>query len=126
MDIKRIIRMFMHIFPVKNTILLESKPSFSDNTFALYQEMLDRGINKKYKIIWLAEQSDIILYDIPFNVYVYRTKKSLINRIILLYIQHQLHRHLFYHLMRYFRFELLLKHYLELILVELADKLLEK
>ncbi|MCR5761477.1 MAG: CDP-glycerol glycerophosphotransferase family protein [Sphaerochaetaceae bacterium] len=38
--------------PLRKVILLESNPELTGNTFAVYQEMIKRGINKKYKIIW--------------------------------------------------------------------------
>ncbi len=38
--------------PLRKVILLESNPELTGNTFAVYQEMIKRGVNKKYKIIW--------------------------------------------------------------------------
>ena len=42
------------IFPIKNIILMESVPDYSDNTYSLYKEFLKKGINEKYTIIWIA------------------------------------------------------------------------
>lgn len=39
-------------FPLQNTIIFESAPALSDNTKAVFDEMIRRGINKKYKIVW--------------------------------------------------------------------------
>lgn len=41
----------------ENIILFESEPVFSDNTYAVYKEMLRRGINKKYKMIWWVPEN---------------------------------------------------------------------
>lgn len=48
-----------YLIPVKNQILLESKPDFSDNTYSLYLEILKNDYQKKYKIIWLITNKDI-------------------------------------------------------------------
>ena len=37
---------------IKPCIVFESKPSFSDNTKAVYDEMVRRGYDKKYRLIW--------------------------------------------------------------------------
>lgn len=47
--LKKIIIFFLSI---KNIILFESLPDLSDNTKAVFDEMLRRGINKKYKLVW--------------------------------------------------------------------------
>ena len=40
------------IFPARNIIILQTCPPFTDNTMAVFNEMLKRGLNKKYKIVW--------------------------------------------------------------------------
>ncbi len=40
-------------FPLRY-IVLESKPDLSDNTKAVFDEMIARSINEKYKMIWLC------------------------------------------------------------------------
>lgn len=52
--IKKIIK---KLFPIKKVILLESAPDLSDNTKAVYDELIRRGVNKKYKIVWLVSSS---------------------------------------------------------------------
>ena len=47
------------LIPVKEQILLESAPDFSDNTYSLYLEMLKNNYQKKYKIIWLITNDNI-------------------------------------------------------------------
>lgn len=40
-----------------NSIVFESIPDLSDNTKYVYDEMIRRGINKKYKMIWLCKEN---------------------------------------------------------------------
>lgn len=58
---------------LKNYILLESKPDFSCNTKAVYDEMIRRCINKKYKLIWFVDDKnkfkDIKLKNVKFINY---------------------------------------------------------
>ena len=55
-----VVRYFKGFFmPVKNIILFESQPDFSDNTVAVFNEMLKRGLNEKYEFIWwVKDKSD--------------------------------------------------------------------
>ena len=43
--------------PPKNLILFESVPDLSDNTWPVFEEMIRRGMNKKYKFVWLVPDS---------------------------------------------------------------------
>lgn len=36
-------------------ILLESSPDLSDNTYALYREMLRQGVNEQYRLVWAVK-----------------------------------------------------------------------
>ena len=48
---KKILKIFYN-FPklfLRNYILFESNPDFSDNTYAVYKEIIKRNINKKFK-----------------------------------------------------------------------------
>lgn len=54
--LKKIIKKIVYFFfPLKNVILFESAPDYSDNTRAVFDEMLRRGLNKKYKLIWFSK-----------------------------------------------------------------------
>lgn len=44
---------------LKNVIVFESKPDLSDNTRAVYDEMIRRGLNQKYQLVWLLFESDV-------------------------------------------------------------------
>lgn len=55
--IKKVIEFLIKLLPkwtLKNYIVLESVPDFSDNTRAVFDEMMRRKLNEKYKIIWLV------------------------------------------------------------------------
>ncbi len=49
------------ILPVKNIGFFESVPDLSDNTKPVFDEMIKRGMNEKYKFVWLvkAKSSDL-------------------------------------------------------------------
>ncbi len=42
-------------FIFKQSIIFESKPIFSDNTKAVYDEMVRRGYDKKYRLVWFVD-----------------------------------------------------------------------
>lgn len=68
MDIKKCL--FNLNLPLKKCILLESNPDYSDNTKYVYNELLKRKINLKYKIIWFVNNrndfSDIEIKNVIF------------------------------------------------------------
>lgn len=43
---------------MKNTILMESGPDYADNTKYVFDEIIRRGLNKKYKVIWAVKNKD--------------------------------------------------------------------
>lgn len=53
--VERIIAELLRMFPYKY-ITLESNPDFSDNTKAIFDEIVTRGLNKKYRIVWLCRK----------------------------------------------------------------------
>lgn len=52
--IKRVVRFAFSLLPLSRVIIFESAPDFSDNTKAVYDEMVRRGLNHKYKFVWLC------------------------------------------------------------------------
>ena len=42
------------LFSSNKTIVFESVPDFSDNTKAVFDEMLRRGMDKKYRLVWFV------------------------------------------------------------------------
>ena len=63
-----------------NTILFESEGDFADNARALYEYMISKNMNEKYKIIWIVDDPN--LYEKKHNVHFisrkYNNKKDLI------------------------------------------------
>ena len=56
--------------PTKDIMILESAPDLADNTYAVYQELIKRGLNKRYKIIWvLKNKRSTFNIELPENVY---------------------------------------------------------
>ena len=54
---RKIVDFFVRFLPswtLKKRIVLESAPDFSDNTRAIFDEMIRRKLNDKYEIIWLV------------------------------------------------------------------------
>lgn len=51
--IKKIIIILFRILPLRRAVIFESHPDFSDNSYALYQEFLRRGIEKRYRLYWM-------------------------------------------------------------------------
>ena len=63
---------------IKPSIIFESKPHFSDNTKAVYDEMVRRGYDKKYRLVWyLSWQEWAELKDGKWCVYNPRERKTL-------------------------------------------------
>lgn len=81
--IKKIVKRIIYRIPFKmnNTILMESSPTFSDNTRYVFNELIKRKINEKYKIYWLVNGSIEDYQDIKIsNVYfVNRNDRSIKN-----------------------------------------------
>ena len=51
--------------PESRYIVLESEPDLSDNTMAVFQEMLRRNLEKKYRFIWWVKDSKADLPSFP-------------------------------------------------------------
>lgn len=49
---KKIKNAIFNMAPMKKRIVIESNPAFACNTWPMYKEMLRRGWNKKYEIVW--------------------------------------------------------------------------
>lgn len=59
------------LLPLKNQIIFESNPDFSDNTYQVYLKMLEQGYNQKYRMVWILSGKSKN-YDLPKNVSVIR------------------------------------------------------
>ena len=60
-DYRRVVlslyKTLLNTLPLKNYIIFESFPDFSDNTKAVFDEMLKRKYNEKYKLIWITQKN---------------------------------------------------------------------
>ena len=81
--LKRILATFL---PLQNSIVFESNPEFSCNTFPVYEELVKRGIRNKYQIYWLVQDKEKYKNDKSGNKYInYREKGfSKIKRVYIL------------------------------------------
>lgn len=54
---KKIIKKIIYNFPIplSKSIILESNPDLSDNTYSLYKHLISNNINDKYKIYWFVD-----------------------------------------------------------------------
>lgn len=67
---------------IKQSIIFESIPAFSDNTRPVYDELVRRGFNKKYNLIWNISQEQCAILKNGRAVYWdNKSKKSLIRTI---------------------------------------------
>lgn len=57
--IKKIYHIILDRIPVNNSIVFESVPDFSDNTKAVYDEMIKRGLNQTYRFVWFCRGDDV-------------------------------------------------------------------
>lgn len=73
------------LLPLKNYIIFESNPDFADNTFEVYQKMLELELNNQYKFFWFLNGTNE--YELPNNVYIIKRKYgSTIDRIKTIWI----------------------------------------
>lgn len=52
--IKKLLIFISKVLPPKKIIIFESAPDYSDNSKAVFEEMLRRNLNNKYKLIWIC------------------------------------------------------------------------
>ena len=55
--IKHFVKILLSFFPGKRTIIFESNPDVSDNTYYVFREMISRQLNKKFKFVWILFSS---------------------------------------------------------------------
>ena len=77
--IKKILKMIIGIIPCGNVIMFESVPDLADNTMPVFEEMIRRGMNKKYKMVWWVSNAS---KDFPkYENTVFIDKSSFMNKI---------------------------------------------
>ena len=69
--IKKFLLYIFRFLPMRDDIVLESHPDFSDNTYALYCTFVERGITRRHHIYWLVRdpESELVrTQNLPENV----------------------------------------------------------
>ena len=81
--IKSFLKKILSLIPTKNIIVFESVPNLSDNTKSVFDEMINRKLNQKYKMVWIVSGVNSNLPEIK-NV-LYCDKKAKTFKLKLLY-----------------------------------------
>lgn len=66
--LKKLFIFFFQLLPMRKDFILESHPDFSDNTLALYEYMLKKGVNKRHRIHWALHDAASAMRKLPENV----------------------------------------------------------
>lgn len=84
--ISNIVTRISKFFSLSNTIVFESNPDFSDNTYPVYELLLEKNYNIKYKFVWILN-SPKQERNLPKNVFqVQRFSGSVIEKIRAIWI----------------------------------------
>jgi hypothetical protein len=75
MGIKNIVLKIIEKIPSGNVIMFESIPDFSDSPMAVFEEMLKRGMDKKYKFVWWVSDKNKDFKKYPNTVCVDKKSK---------------------------------------------------
>lgn len=59
MSLKTKLKKVAALLPLRRTILLESVPDLSDNTKAVFDELLRRNFHKRYRLVWWLHKPEI-------------------------------------------------------------------
>ena len=70
------------LLPLRNDILFESKPAFTDNTLGVYEELLRRGYNQKFRFVWVTTGAPVET-DLPKNVKILNVNRSPLHKWII-------------------------------------------
>lgn len=88
--IKKILFAFFSLFKIKNVIVFESFADFSENSRALFEYLIQKGYNEKYKIYWFVEDdkkfSNIKIKNVKFIKVWTETRKHTILQWIKIFI----------------------------------------
>ena len=87
--IKKIGIQLIQKIPLREDIILESHPDFSDNALAFYEYLLQKKVNTRHKIYWAVYNHTLSIPSLPEQVdYFYldaRGLKQMIKRFLALY-----------------------------------------
>ncbi len=79
--IKACVLHIIHFLSYKKTILFESFPDCADNTKAVFDEMVRRGLNRKYELVWVLHSRSAPKRKIPNVTMLPRKNSSLKSRL---------------------------------------------
>ena len=63
--VKKFLTNLIRVLPLRNDIILESHPDFSDNTGAFYEYLLKQGTNDRMKIHWAIHGREPVQKNFP-------------------------------------------------------------
>lgn len=63
------------LFKTKKIVFFESVPDLSDNTKPVFDEMIRRGLNKEYRLVWVVSNESKVYPEISNVSYIPRKKK---------------------------------------------------
>ena len=66
--IKDIMKRICGLVPLSNRIMFESLPDLTDSSKAIFDEMVRRGLNRQYKMVWNCHSKDFSRYPKIDNV----------------------------------------------------------
>ena len=73
------LKSILNFIPQKKCIIFESVPDLSDNTKAVFDEMLKRGLGDRYKFVWLVSDKNKQFPVYPNTIYI--DKNTRINKL---------------------------------------------
>ena len=79
-QLRKAVSRLIHTFSYKKTVLFESLPDCSDNTKAVFDEMVRRGLHKKYTFIWVLHSDTVPQTKVPGVKYFCIKKSGLVYR----------------------------------------------
>lgn len=68
--IKKVLKAILNKLPGGNYIVFESLPLLADNTRAVFDEMLRRGMQRKYRFCWIVKEKNRDLPQFPNTEYI--------------------------------------------------------
>lgn len=79
--IKQLLGQLLCLFSRRECIIFESTPDFSDNTYPVFSELLQRGFDKKYTFVWSCSRHTP-LPGAPKNIrYIYPQDRSVFQKL---------------------------------------------
>lgn len=79
--VKQLLGQLLCLFSRRGCIVFESMPDFSDNTYPVFTELLQRGFDKKYTLVWSCSQRTPLPGQ-PKNIrYIYPKEKNIFQKL---------------------------------------------